>query len=144
MIDAEGTITAVDQEFAIVRMDEAGCGRCHEEGGCGGHNLGKMFCSTPHTFRILNPEKGEVGERVRVLVPAGAVRLSALYAYGLPLLALFLGAICGSTLAGEIGSIAGAMLCLLATWLGLWRFQSSQVQNKRLQPIIHKIHTLRT
>ena len=63
MIDALGTITALDGKYALVLMDESGCGRCHEQGGCGGNNLGKMFCSTPRTFRVLNPRNSVIGER---------------------------------------------------------------------------------
>jgi sigma-E factor negative regulatory protein RseC len=136
MIDAEGTVTALDREFAIVRMDEGGCGRCQEEGGCGGNNLGRMLCSTPQTFRVLNPGNAAVGQRVRVSVPEGAVRQSALVAYGLPLIALFLGAMGGSALAGEVGAIAGSLTGLFATWYVLWRSQASQARNKRFHPTI--------
>jgi sigma-E factor negative regulatory protein RseC len=136
MIDAEGTITSLEDGFAIVQMDEVGCGRCHEDGGCGGHNIGKMFCSTPRTFRVLNPAKATIGQRVRVTVPEGAVRRSAVYAYGFPLISLFAGAIFGSLLAGEIGAIFGALVCLLATWFALWRSQSTQQQDERFQPTI--------
>lgn len=136
MIDAEGTITGLEDGFAVVRMDEAGCGRCEEEGGCGGHNMGRMFCHAPRTFRVLNPANALIGQRVRIVVPDGAVRRSAIYAYGLPLLALFAGAIFGSMLAGEMGAIFGASLCLLFSWVVLWRSKSSPSQDKRLQPTI--------
>jgi sigma-E factor negative regulatory protein RseC len=136
MIDAEGTVTALDREFAIVRMDEGGCGRCQEEGGCGGNNLGRMLCSTQQTFRVLNPGNAAVGQRVRVSVPEGAVRQSAVYAYGLPLIALFIGAIGGSSLAGEVGAIVGALTGLFATWFFLWLSQGRQIRNKRFHPYI--------
>ena len=29
MIDAQGTIISRDGDYAVVRMDEAGCGRCN-------------------------------------------------------------------------------------------------------------------
>ena len=104
MIDAPGTITALDGEYVIVRMEETGCGRCHEDGGCGGNNLGKMFCSTPRTFRVLNPGAAGVGERVNVVIADGAIRRSALLAYGLPLVALFAGALAGLVLGGDGGA----------------------------------------
>ncbi len=119
MIEARGTITALDGKYAIVRMDEAGCGRCHEEGGCGGNNIGKMFCHAPQTFRVLNPGDSTVGERVNVAIAEGAVRRSAALAYGLPLLALFVGTLSGSALAGEAGAIVGAIVGLLGSWLTL-------------------------
>jgi sigma-E factor negative regulatory protein RseC len=136
MIDAQGTISALDGEYAIVRMDEAGCGRCHEDGGCGGNNLGKMLCSTPRTFRVLNPGKAAVGDSVRVAIADGAVRRSAAYAYGLPLLALFGGALGGASLAGDLGSIFGGVGGLLAAWFGLRRAQLRGTADPRFQPYI--------
>jgi len=136
MIDAQGTITALDGEYAIVRMDETGCGRCHEHGGCGGNNLGKMFCSAPRTFRVLNPRNSAIGERVTIAIAEGAVRRSATIAYGLPLLALFVGALCGSALAGETGAIVGSITGLLFSWLLLRRVQQYTAPDQRYQPFI--------
>jgi sigma-E factor negative regulatory protein RseC len=135
MVDAAGAITAIDGEHAIVVMDETGCGRCHEEGGCGGNNLGKMFCSTPRTFRVLNPGNALVGDRVRVVIGAGAVRRSALLAYVVPLLALFGGALGGSALADEPGAIAGAIGGVLLAWLAL-RHAQGRTPDQRFEPHI--------
>lgn len=136
MIDASGTITALDGEYAIVRMDESGCGRCYEQGGCGGNNIGKMFCTTPRTFRVLNPGGSAIGDRVTIVIAGGAVGLSAAFAYGIPLLALFVGALSGSALAGEAGAILGSIGGLLSAWLGLRCAKVSGTQNQRHQPYI--------
>lgn len=136
MIDAQGIITAVDGDYAIVRMDETGCGRCHEQGGCGGNNIGKMFCSTPRTFRVLNQGMSVVGDSVRVTIADGAVRHSAVYAYGFPLLALFAGAIGGAALAGEPGAIIGAFGSLLGAWLLLRRLQLRSKPDPRFEACI--------
>lgn len=136
MIDAQGTIAGVDGDYAIVHMDETGCGRCHEQGGCGGNNLGQMFCSTPRTFRVLNPGKASVGDRVRVAIADGAVRRSAVYAYGFPLLALFIGALGGAAFAGEPGAIFGAFGCLFAAWFLLRRAQLRSKPDQRFQAYI--------
>ena len=136
MIDASGTITALDGDYAIIRMDEAGCGRCHEPGGCGGNPLGKVFCSVPRTFRVLNPGNSAIGSRVTVVIAEGSVRRSAILAYGLPLLALFFGAISGSTLAGEAGAIIGSLCGLFCAWLSLRYAQRRGVLDPRSQPYI--------
>jgi len=136
MIDAQGTITAVEGKYAIVRMDETGCGRCHEDGGCGGNNIGRMFCSAPQTFRVLNPINAAIGDHVKVTIADGTVRRSAVFAYGFPLLALFVGAIGGSELAGEVGSIAGAVSGLLLAWLVLRYFQIRTASEQRSLPCI--------
>ena len=136
MIDAKGTITAVNGDTADVLMDETGCGRCHEEGGCGGHNLGKMLCSSPRSFRVPNPGNSAVGDRVTIVVAAGAVRRSALLVYVVPLLALLVGALGGSALAGEIGAIAGAVGGLLGAWLILRYVQARGTPDRNSQPYI--------
>ena len=136
MIDAPGTIAALDGEYAIVHMDETGCGRCPEEGGCGGNNLGKMLCSAPRTFRVLNPKHSSVGDRVVITIAEGAVRRSATLAYGLPLLALFLGAFGGLAMAGEAGAIIGAISGLLVAWLGLRYAHRSVTPDRRSEPYI--------
>ena len=136
MIDAPGTITALDGDYAIVRMDETGCGRCHEEGGCGGNNIGKMLCSTPRTFRVLNPGHAAIGDQVTIVIAEGVVRRSAALAYGLPLLALIFGALVGSMLAGEIGAIVGSLAGLLCSWLALHFAQLYVRPDQRDQPYI--------
>lgn len=136
MIDAEGTIVSLDGDYAVVRMDEAGCGRCNEPGGCGGKNIGKMFCSTPRTFRVRNPGHVALGERVRVAIAEGAVRRTALLAYGLPLLALFVCALGGKMLADEPGAMLGALVGLLGGWLLFRRNQSHSARDERFLPFI--------
>ena len=136
MIDAQGTITAVNGDTAEVLMDETGCGRCHEEGGCGGHNIGKMLCASPRTFQVLNPGNSAVGDRVTVVIAEGAVRRSALFAYVVPLLALLVGALGGSALAGELGAIAGAVSGLLGAWLMLRYVQARSTPKRNSQPYI--------
>ena len=136
MIDAKGTITAVNGDTAEVLMDETGCGRCHEEGGCGGHNLGKMLCSSPRRFVVQNPRNSAVGDRVTVVVAAGAVRRSALLVYVVPLLALLVGALGGAALAGELGAIVGAVGGLLGAWLILRCAQARCVPDRDFRPYI--------
>ncbi len=136
MTDATGTITAVDGEYAIVRIDSGGCGRCHEPGGCGATNLGKMFCATPQTFRVLNSGQRVVGDRATITIADGAVRRSALLAYGIPLLALFFGAFAGSALGGDAGAIGGAIGGLFVAWLGLRCLARREQHDQRLEPFI--------
>jgi len=135
-IDASGTITALDHPYAQVRMDETGCGRCHEAGGCGGNTMSKLFCSTPRTFRVLNHGPLGVGDRVTIVIAEGAVRRSATLAYGCPLLALFVGAIAGSLLAGEMGAMAGSLCGVLAAWAALHGAHQRRAADPRCEPYI--------
>ena len=129
MTDAWGTVVAVDDGQATIRIDEGGCGRCREAGGCGG----KLLCASPRTFRVPNPDRCAVGQRVRVGVVEGSLRRSALHAYAFPLLALLLGALLGSALAGEAGAIGGSIAGLLVGWLGLRRAQSRSACDPRFR-----------
>lgn len=136
MIDASGTITANDGNYVVVRMDETGCGRCQEEGGCGGNNIGQMLCSSPRTFRVFNPGQAEIGDRITVVIADGSIRRSALLAYVVPLLALFAGAFGGSSLAGEIGAIVGAISGLFCAWITLRHAQKKSKPNQGALPYI--------
>lgn len=136
MIDAQGIITACHGDTAEVLMDETGCGRCHEDGGCGGNNIGKLLCNSPRTFEVLNPGQSAIGERVTVVIAEGAVRRSALLAYVVPLLALLVGALGGSAVAGDVGAIAGAVAGLLGAWWALRRAQARATPDRRFVPYI--------
>ncbi|MBK1678873.1 SoxR reducing system RseC family protein [Rhodocyclus tenuis] len=139
MHEASGTIVALDGDFAIVRLDASGgCGRCHEPGGCGGGaNIGRMLCSSEsRDFRALNPECVPVGASIRLAIADGAVRRSAVLAYGIPLVALFAGALAGGALAGEAGSIGGALAGIVAGWFVLRRDRKVSAADPAMQPVI--------
>ena len=136
MNDAWGTVTAVDDGQATIRMDDGGCGRCRESGGCGGNNLGQLLCATPRTLRVANPERCVVGQRVRIGVVDGSLGSSALHAYAVPLLGLFVGALGGSAVAGEIGAFGGSLGGLLAGWWGLRRAHLRSRDDPRFRPSI--------
>lgn len=136
MTEAPGTVVAIDGEYAIVRIDAGGCGRCHEPGGCGATNIGKMLCATPATFRVLNKTEVAVGARVTIAIADGAVSRSALLAYGLPLCLLLAGAIAGFALAADAGAIGGAVVGLLAAWVTVRVLARRARQDQRFEPFI--------
>lgn len=116
MAEARGTITALDGDHAFVRIAGEGCGRCHEPGGCGGNNLARVFCPSPGIHPVLNPRGAKVGEEVVIVIRERTLLHSALAGYVLPLFGLFLGAALGLDLAGETGSMIGALGGLFAAW----------------------------
>lgn len=137
MIDANATVTSLDGDYAIVQMEETtGCGRCYEEGGCGGNNLGKMLCNSPGTFRVLNSGNASVGDRVTITIDEGVIRDSVILAYVLPLLSLFIGAFAGLSFAGEAGAIGGSIVGLIAAWVALRRIQRRKIASRHFQPRI--------
>ncbi len=116
-----GVVRAVHGRQAEVAVDEGGCGRCHEAGGCGGQNLGRMFAGAPRTYRVDNSLGVAVGERVTIAIAAGSVRRAANLAYGVPLLAAIAGALVGNALLGDPGSIGGALLAFAGALLHVRR-----------------------
>jgi sigma-E factor negative regulatory protein RseC len=116
MIDSTATVTALDGDHAVVRIDDAGCGHCHEEGGCGGLH---RVCATPRTFRLPNPGGASVGDRVTISLPDGGLWRSALLVYGTPLVFLFFSAFAGMRLGGEPLAVFMAFCGLILSFLCL-------------------------
>lgn len=104
----QAVVRSVDGDQALVEVEQGGCGRCHEKGGCGGQHLTQMFCSGPKTYRVDNLVAASVGERVTVAIAAGSVRRTANLAYGVPLLSMLVGAALGTQIGGDLGAVLGA------------------------------------
>lgn len=117
MLSSEAVVLALDGELALVEVTEkpTGCGRCHEEGGCGGQSLTHWLGNRSYRYRLMNGIGAQVGERVLVCVPAGGVFKAAALSYLLPALMVIVGAAIGTrfdaALAGAIiGLVFGALL----------------------------------
>lgn len=123
MIETAGIVKAIDGLNVLVQTEQQGCGRCHEDGGCGGHSIGNMLCSTPKAFWLQNPGNLRIGDCVTIVIPVGAIRKTATRAYLIPLLALLAGAFIGHGIAGEIGAIIGSLASLFLAWVGLRSMQ---------------------
>lgn len=104
------TVRSLDGDEALVEVEQGGCGRCHEKGGCGGQQLTQMFCSGPKNYRVANPHGACVGDQVTVAIAPGTVRQTANLAYGVPLTATIVGAAIGTQIAGDLGAMLGALL----------------------------------
>ena len=107
------TVRTLDGDEALVEVEQGGCGRCHEKGGCGGQQLTQMFCTGPKNYRVANPHGAKVGDQVTVAIAAGTVRRTANLAYGLPLTVTIAGAAIGTQINDDVGAIIGALLGLI-------------------------------
>ena len=116
MAEVKATVTAVDGDYALIRVTGQGCGRCHEPGGCCGSSLAQVFQSSSRRYLVLNPRRAKPDEEVVVVIDDGIVFRSAVLGYGGPLLGLFLGAIAGLVFVGETGSMLGAAAGLSLAW----------------------------
>lgn len=126
MIETPGTIMAIDGDQILVRVGQQGCGRCYEEGGCGGNNLGKLLHRGEEVFTLRNPGDVHVGDCVTITVAEGSLLRTATRTYVVPLLSLLVGAFTGSSLAGESGAVSGAIVGLVSAWLCLKKTNNDQ------------------
>ena len=146
MSQPENTVRAVVQQVdageALVEVEQGGCGRCHEKGGCGGQHLTQMFCSGPRHYRVDNAIGAIPGDHVTVAVSAGSLRRSANLAYGLPVLALIGCALIGGWLAGDGGAMAGGAIGLVAAFTWVVRMSGQGAGNSENRPYIisHTTH----
>lgn len=119
-MEQEAVVARVEGDQVYVETDGAGagCGRCHETGGCQSGLLGQLFRSQPRQYRITNSIGVAPGERVIVRIADGATLGAAVLAYGLPVITLLLGALIGTALAGadrnDAATALGATIGLAA------------------------------
>ena len=138
MSEVAGIVIAVDGDVAVVETDPraAGCGRCHEPGGCGGGLLNMQDSGDTRRYRIINTINVAAGDQVLLCAPEGAVLKAALLTYGLPLLLIICGAALatwrfGGDAAAVVGGVAGLIAGLLL--LRIVARQGEPVLNLRLK-----------
>ncbi len=129
-------VRTLDGGEALVEVEQGGCGRCHEEGGCGGQQLTQMFCSGPKTYRVDNAFGAGVGDRVTIAIADGSIRQSANLAYGLPLTAAIAGAMAGMALGGDAGAMLGALSGLVPAFIYVRQRASRSAGNPGQRPHI--------
>lgn len=129
-------VRALDGGEALVEVEQGGCGRCHEEGGCGGQQLTQMFCSGPKAYRVDNAFGAAVGDRVTIAIADGSIRQSANLAYGLPLTAAIAGAMAGMALGGDAGAMLGALAGLVPAFIYVRQRAARSTGNPDLRPHI--------
>jgi sigma-E factor negative regulatory protein RseC len=109
--ESEAVVTRLEGDYAWVDL-QSGCTTCGVAGGCGlSDGKGKP------QQRLHNDVGAQVGDRVVVSVPDGAVLRAAFYCYLMPLAMVFVLAASGMAVANEMGSIVGALIGLVLGWL---------------------------
>lgn len=92
MTEAQGTVVTIDGPYALIQTKRVVV-VAMRRAGCGINSLGKMFCNTPQTYRVLNPGNSCVGDRVGIVVVAKeTIRKGVVFVHLMPLSALFAGA----------------------------------------------------
>jgi len=125
----------VEQNAVVVRVEAgrawvevggpgAGCGRCHEAGGCQSGVMSQLFRRGPRCIPVADGIGAVPGEHVVVQVADGALLSAAVAAYLLPVLGLVAGAAAGEAMApaaavadfsAAIGAAAGFAAAVLAS-----------------------------
>lgn len=121
-MDQEAVVVLVEDNQAYVEVGgaSAGCGRCHEAGGCQSSILGKLFRTKSQRFRIANGIGAHTGDRVIVRVANGAALRAALLIYAMPVLLLLAGALVGTLYGGgDNKDLAAALGALLGMGFGI-------------------------
>ena len=117
MSEVDGIVIAVEDGVAVVETGPraAGCGRCHEPGGCGGGLLNMRDSGGTRRYRVDNAIQAHAGDHVSLCAQEGAVLTAAMYSYGLPLLLIILGAALGTwRFGGDAAAVAGGLAGLAA------------------------------
>lgn len=118
MSTIEAVVSGLENGMAVVDVARtSGCGRCHEEGGCGGVMGGTSACAT-RQYRVPNTIQARVGDVVMLCVPEGVVLKAALTSYGVCALLTIGGAALATASGGGdglavVGALAGLSLGLL-------------------------------
>lgn len=139
-MQAEALVTRLDGDHAIVELARqgGGCGRCHDQGGCGGSAvMGQVFGPQCTRFRVVNAIGAQPGEAVIVELAEGTLLRVALMVYLLPVLLLAAGAFVGMILApagGDLAAALGGGLGLLAAIAVIVRFQAHR--RSRIEPVL--------
>ena len=135
MIEEQVVITSITPEGAWVEgMQQSACGSCSAKAGCGQHTMSQLgrkvslwLPLTDLADEAIN-EPFRIGQQVVVGLPEGAILRSTVVLYGLPLIALVIGAIAGHAVWGEVGSI---ILSVLSMLLGFKAARYWSLKNKQ-------------
>ncbi|CAB1369365.1 SoxR reducing system RseC family protein [Denitratisoma oestradiolicum] len=118
MSTVEAVVSGLENGMAVVDVARtSGCGRCHEQGGCGGVMGGTSACAT-RQYRVPNTIQARVGDVVMLSVPEGVVLKAALASYGACVLLAIVGAALVTVAGGGdgvavLGALSGLTLGLL-------------------------------
>ncbi|MCY0965944.1 SoxR reducing system RseC family protein [Parathalassolituus penaei] len=84
-------------------IQKSACGSCNARKGCGHASLAEL--GRPMRLWISTSERLDAGQHVVLDLPDGALAASATTLYGLPLVALIIGAISGQNLGGDTAAL---------------------------------------
>jgi sigma-E factor negative regulatory protein RseC len=150
MIVSEAQVERCEGEFAWVSIrPHSPCGHCDPKTGCKSVAITRLFGTAQQSYQVKNSLSAKPNDWVKVAVNDGVLLSTALWAYGLPLLLLILGAVLGGALAStkqaELFSLLGAVLGFVASFLVLrLRNGSAQAMQPRIIEIVSQSMPLKS
>jgi sigma-E factor negative regulatory protein RseC len=136
MSEMPGVVISIEDGHAVVEIGPraAGCGRCHEPGGCGSPTMGAA--KQKRHYRLLNDIGVRVGDEVILAIADGSLFKISVLAYLLPITLVIAGAAIGATLVPESDSVAlGGAVIGLALGLVVLRLAQSRMSTGR-EPLL--------
>lgn len=135
MIEEQVVVTSINQEGAWVEgMQQSACGSCSAKAGCGQHAMTQLGRKVSLWLPLSDLSDAaaimplNIGQQIVVGLPEGAILRSTVVIYGVPLIALVLGAIIGHAAWGEVGSI---LISVLSMFIGFKLARNWSLQNKQ-------------
>ncbi len=115
------------------------CQRCEKGQGCGAGLFARLFARRTAELEVMTRLSPGIGDWVRIGVSGPALALSAMFAYGLPIVAFVLGALPAHwwieyPLWRDLLALAGGFVCALAAWYTGRRFSL-----RNLNPVIEPL-----
>lgn len=102
MIEERAQVSSVHDDQVWVETErQSTCGACAANKGCGTAVLGKVFGARQMRVQVRSQIPLQVGDEVVIGIDENALVKGSLAVYVVPLLMMFLGALCGSWLTGS-------------------------------------------
>ncbi len=129
----------------VVRAEEAwiwvepvaqhGCDSCGAKGACGTSVLAGLFSARHAPIKLPNTLAAQVGDQVVLTLSERALLRQSLWAYGVPLVGFFAGALVGQELGStDLYVLLGAVSGMAAGWWLTARF--AQIEHPRVSKIV--------
>lgn len=138
MIEEQAEVTEVNGGYAWVACRaQQDCARCATGNGCGGGLLGRWLGDRLHRVRVTHDGSVRVGECVVIGVDERVVLHAAAVVYGVPLVALGVGALAGEAVfASDAGAFGGLVAGLAAGFLWVRSFSRKIPVQRWFQPAV--------
>lgn len=146
MIKELGEVIRLENDFVWVQtIRQSTCGACQARHGCGQKLLSSISSQSADIRARLNPEVNigllSEGDQVEIGISEGAVVLSSMITYGLPIIALVAGAVAAAPLGSDLFmALSGFASLILAASCVRWVFPKL-CYTQLFEPVVLNLET---